>query len=190
MLLSFVLAQAVSASPPEWIDVLVPQPCRAESGEAGEVVVWANRSGVSPYRLKQPAPPPAKAMPQAQVEIAEGVSAAAETEQTDVGGFPSNRAMVRLKIKFWQKTARLSGCHPEPDRYLTHHQEDMLAGAKRRRIPAVSICPKSGSAEADRVGGPDNLEVPGPPPPAVFWVTHRRQGRRLAWNRSAAPGPT
>jgi hypothetical protein len=34
------------------------------------------------------------------VQIAPGVSAAAETEQADVGGFPSNRFLVRFKIKF------------------------------------------------------------------------------------------
>ena len=98
-LLSLVVAQAVSASPPERVDLTLPQPCGAESGDSGEVVVCANRNGEGPYRLK-PAPPPQKALPDAQVKIAEGVSAAAETEAVDVGGFPSNRAMIRLKIKF------------------------------------------------------------------------------------------
>ena len=101
MLLPFALAQAVSASPPERIDLTIAQPCQAERADPDEVVVCANRNGESPYRLKQPDPPPRKnALPEAQVKIAEGVSAGAETESVDVGGFPSNRAMIRLKIKF------------------------------------------------------------------------------------------
>ena len=39
-------------------------------------------------------------MPKAQVRLAPGVSASAETDQADVGGFPSNRMLVRLKFKF------------------------------------------------------------------------------------------
>ena len=97
LLLATAVLQTISATP-ERIDLTVPQPCeRAKAGE--EVVVCANRSGESPYRLKQPAQKergPAKA----QVQIGEGVAIAGETEQADVGGFTSNRAMLRLKIKF------------------------------------------------------------------------------------------
>lgn len=100
MLLLFLLAQAVQASPPQQIELTVRQPCRAESGAGDEVVVCANRNGESPYRLNQPAPPPPKSVPKAEVKLAEGVSADAGTEQVDVGGFPSNRAMIRLKVKF------------------------------------------------------------------------------------------
>lgn len=62
------------------------------------MVVCANRTGQSSYRL-QAAPPPCRATARAELAIAEGVSAAAETENVDVGGFPSNRAMIRLKVK-------------------------------------------------------------------------------------------
>jgi hypothetical protein len=34
------------------------------------------------------------------MQIARGVSAAAETEQAVIGGWPSNRLLVRFKIKF------------------------------------------------------------------------------------------
>jgi hypothetical protein len=34
------------------------------------------------------------------VKIADGVSAGAETESVEVGGFPSNRLMLRFKMKF------------------------------------------------------------------------------------------
>jgi hypothetical protein len=98
MLFPLILAQVVSASPPERVDLTLPQPCRAQS--AGEVVVCANRNGESPYRLKEPVKQEAEGLPKAEKQIGEGVSVAAETEAADVGGFQSNRAMIRLKIKF------------------------------------------------------------------------------------------
>lgn len=97
LLLATAVLQTIIATS-ERFDLTVPQPCEpAKAGE--EVVVCANRSGESPYRLKQTAQKergPAKA----QVEVADGVTAGAETENVDVGGFPSNRFMLRLKMKF------------------------------------------------------------------------------------------
>ncbi len=98
--LVLALAQAVSASPPERIDLTLPQPCRSKQADTGEIVVCANRNGESPYRLQQPEPSAGKTVPKAEVKVAEGVNAGVETEAADVGGFVSNRAMVRLKIKF------------------------------------------------------------------------------------------
>ena len=92
------LAQVVSSYVPETIDLTIPQPCSA--GGADEVVVCANRNGENPYRLKQVSPPRKKGLPSAQAQIAEGVTVSGETDAADVGGFPSNRAMVRLKVKF------------------------------------------------------------------------------------------
>mgnify|MGYP000548301382 CR=1 FL=1 len=96
ILLLAAALQTVTVQRSETIDFTMPQPCAAQTGE--EVVVCAKR-GESPYRLKQPALPvrkPAKA----EMSIADGVTAAAETESADVGGFASNRLMVRLKVKF------------------------------------------------------------------------------------------
>ena len=102
MLFLLVLAQSMSASPPERVDLTIPQPCSAQRpGADGEVIVCANRNGDSPYRLTDvPEPPEGEALRKAEVKVAEGVSAGVETERTDVGGFDSNRAMVRLKVKF------------------------------------------------------------------------------------------
>ena len=101
MMLLLVAAQAMSASPPERVDLTIPQPCAEKRAENGEVVVCANRNGVSPYRLQEPeAPAEGSALPEAEVKIADGVTAGAETQQADVGGFPSNRIMVGLKFKF------------------------------------------------------------------------------------------
>jgi hypothetical protein len=94
-----VLAQAV-ASPPETIDVAARQPCETQKSNEGEIVVCAHRSGeLGPYRIK-PISPRQSGIPKAEVRLADGVHASAESEQADVGGFPSNRFMVRLKIKF------------------------------------------------------------------------------------------
>ena len=99
MLFSFAIAQAMNASPPERIDLTIPQSCRPDAASSDEVVVCANRNGESPYRLQEPPAKP-KGVPKAEMSVAEGVSVAGETEQSDVGGVPSNRAMLRLKVKF------------------------------------------------------------------------------------------
>ena len=98
-LLLVAMLQVATASPPERVDLTIAQPCAARAGAADEVVVCANRDGRSPYRLEEPVVA-TKAPPKAEVAIAEGVSAATETEAADVGGFPSERAMIRLKVRF------------------------------------------------------------------------------------------
>lgn len=95
-----VFAQVVSAVSPETIDLTIPQSCASQKGESDEIVVCANRGdGSNPYRINQP-PAPQKQLPQAEVQLADGASVGAETESVDVGGYPSNRVMFRLKFKF------------------------------------------------------------------------------------------
>lgn len=90
--------QTIGAPKSETIDLRMSQPCvPARRGE--EVVVCANRNGENPYRLKQPARKE-RGPVKAQMQVADGVTAGAETENVDVGGFPSNRLMLRFKIKF------------------------------------------------------------------------------------------
>jgi len=91
--------QAVSASLPERIDLTLPQPCRTEARAPGEVVVCA-RKGESPYRIKQAQVAKEQGLPAAEFQVANGVTASADTESAEIGGQRSNRAMVRLKIKF------------------------------------------------------------------------------------------
>ncbi len=99
-LLFLLMSQAISPAPPERISLTVPAPCEAERSVNDEIVVCVRRpDGVSPYRINQSAGPQPQ-VPKAEVQLANGVSASAETEQADVGGFPSNRVMVRLKFKF------------------------------------------------------------------------------------------
>ena len=98
MLLPILLAQIAVTAPRETIDLTIAQPCQEARTDA-EVVVCARR-GDSPYRLRDVPPAKRQALPDAQVKIANGVSAGAETESADVGGFQSNRMMVRFKLKF------------------------------------------------------------------------------------------
>ena len=72
----------------------VPE-CKAD-GDA--VVVCGRRE--SPYRLK-PVPPRYEdpTIPKAEIGVLGG-KLAAETEAASVGGFVSNRAMMRLKLPF------------------------------------------------------------------------------------------
>lgn len=98
-LFALALAQALSASPPERIDLTIPAPCQPRSEAPDEIVVCAP-TGENPYRVQEPPPPPPREIPKAKVKIAEGVEAGVETESADVGGRTSNRAMFRLKIKF------------------------------------------------------------------------------------------
>jgi len=95
-----VMAQAVASVPPEKIDLTIRQPCETQKSNENEVVVCARRSGdLRPYRINQ-LPARRSNIPKAEMELADGVSASADAEQADVGGFPSNRLMVGLKIKF------------------------------------------------------------------------------------------
>lgn len=96
-----VLAQAISAAPPERIDLTVPQPCSTERTRSNEIVVCANRSHeLNPYRINQLPAPRGAQVPKAEVQLVQGVNVGAEAESAGVGGFPSKRAMLRLKIKF------------------------------------------------------------------------------------------
>lgn len=98
-LLLAAIAQAVTSAPPERIDLTVRRPCEAEQESADEIVVCGEREIQASYRINQPQTQTAK-RPKAEVQLAEGVDASVETEAANIGGAPSNRLMVRLKIKF------------------------------------------------------------------------------------------
>ena len=75
-----------------------PQRC-GKRASSGEVVVCGRREE-SPYRLGPQLPSPPPALPDAQFSISEGVNAGATAEHGEIGGIPTNRAMITLKIKF------------------------------------------------------------------------------------------
>lgn len=99
-LLLAALFQPVASQTPGVIDLTLPPPCGSRETNDDEVVVCGTRTGQrSPYRLPPELSETDKRV-KAETRIADGVTVAGETENADVGGRPSNRAMVRLKIKF------------------------------------------------------------------------------------------
>ncbi|MEO8547691.1 MAG: hypothetical protein ABI422_04920 [Sphingomicrobium sp.] len=99
-LLFLAMVQATSSVPSENIDLPIRQQCKAQRSTSDEVVVCARRGdGSSPYRIKQ-MPPAQSDIPKAELQLGDKLSASADMESYGVGGFPSNRMMVRLKIKF------------------------------------------------------------------------------------------
>lgn len=93
--LFLLLVQAAGAASPP---AAVPR-CE-DRAPGGEIVVCApSANASSPYRI-DPQPGRRAGLPKAALKLANGMRAVAETEQADVGGFPSDRLMVRLKIKF------------------------------------------------------------------------------------------
>ncbi len=86
-LLIGVFAQAIAATPPDKIDLTIPQPCATRELSEKEIVVCGQRGDLSPYRIKQPEyrnPKPFKP----EVQLAKGVTLGIEG------------MMVTLRIKF------------------------------------------------------------------------------------------
>lgn len=100
MLLSLLLLlQASSAAPEAAIDLTASDPCRDRRAAEADVVVCGRKEERSPYRLPI-LPKVEEKQVKAEKLLGGGAAVAAETEQVDVGGFPSNRLMVRFKVKF------------------------------------------------------------------------------------------
>jgi hypothetical protein len=102
LLLLLAIAQPASsittgdAEPP----VLTTSPAKCGTPakqKSGEIVVCAKRS--EGYRIG-PVAPPAPALPRAQLQISENVGAKIDLEQETISGFPSNRVMLSVKIRF------------------------------------------------------------------------------------------
>ena len=96
--LFLAMIQAISSATNDSLQA--PKACEATQSVSKEIVVCARRKdGSSPYRI-QPTQPLGSDIKKAEMKLGESVTANAETERYDVGDFPSNRLMVRLKIKF------------------------------------------------------------------------------------------
>lgn len=95
-----LLSQSTAAAPeqPRTVIDLLPESCAESPDDSDEIVVCGRRAGDSPYRIRS-GPPVPPALPEAKINIG-GATLAAETEQGEVGGIPSNRAMIKLRIKF------------------------------------------------------------------------------------------
>jgi len=99
MLLLFAVAQAASSVPTGKIDLTTHQSCETTPSDDDVIVCGRRRDDQSRYRI----PPTAMRgsnMPKAAWRLGNGVGLAAETEQVDIGGAPSNRIMIRFKFPF------------------------------------------------------------------------------------------
>ena len=97
------LTLQIAAGPPDEAEprprTTAPRPCLP--GEPDEVVVCARDPET--FRLRPLAVPRGAddpALPKAETQIAPGVEITAEAEQGNIGNTPTNRAMVRLELKF------------------------------------------------------------------------------------------
>ncbi|MCY7397528.1 MAG: hypothetical protein LH466_01645 [Sphingomonas bacterium] len=99
MLLLIALAQTVTAAPQGKIDLSITKPCPTPESTSDEVIVCGRRDQSSRFRLLPPTRYDRKRT-KAELKIGNGIRVSAETEQVEIGGTPSNRAMIRLKFKF------------------------------------------------------------------------------------------
>lgn len=99
-LLALALQAAVMGPPADRPRPAAPAPRCGTTGPDGEVVVCATSQ--ESYRLKPLSDrydADVPALPKAETKIG-GATVAAESEASGVGGFVSNRAMMRLKVPF------------------------------------------------------------------------------------------
>lgn len=96
-MLLLLAAQASQAQPPEPINLLAPPPtCGSDTGNADVTV--CGRRDKDRYRIRpQYRTPPDEGLGRAETRIG-NVGVSAVTEQGDVGGIPTNRVMIRIKI--------------------------------------------------------------------------------------------
>jgi hypothetical protein len=100
LMLAFLTIQTADTNPT--VDIyskILGEKCRTGTPREDVVVVCGRRDGQNPYRIgPQPSLPPA--LPDAEFRISENVKAKLGAEQGDVGGIPTNRAMITLKLRF------------------------------------------------------------------------------------------
>ncbi len=97
-----VLAAALPSAAPDLpvkFDLGISRPCKPDPA-GGEIVVCARPDANRRYRYRDLAVDGPPLLPRAEMQLNDRMSLAASTENADVGGFRSNRAMVRFTLKF------------------------------------------------------------------------------------------
>ncbi|MBS0482438.1 MAG: hypothetical protein JSR96_09855 [Proteobacteria bacterium] len=91
-------AQHGSAPERFQIPIVTPNPERCPPARPGEIVVCA--ADPESFRMRPIVPPGRDPAPPNQIRLGENSSVETGVEQATVGGWSSNRAMVRYKLKF------------------------------------------------------------------------------------------
>ena len=95
-------ASTAAAGPPAALPapIRIIAPCPLPD-DGSDVTVCARRHAADRYRLRAlPATTTGTALPKAEVRVFGNAKLTGEAEAGSVGGFTSNRAMVRLKVPF------------------------------------------------------------------------------------------
>ena len=100
LLLFIAMAQAASSPPRGRIDLTIPKTCETRGSAKDDVIVCGRRRDDSTRYRIPPSTPTQSDLPKAELILGNGTRLSAETEQVDIGGMPSNRAMIRLRFKF------------------------------------------------------------------------------------------
>lgn len=99
----FDLAQvqpALQGELPARLDLSISRTC-GQNSQSGEIVVCARPGDETRYRLvNRIEQEQARMFPRAEVRISDSLTADTTTEQANIGGFRSNRVMVRFKFRF------------------------------------------------------------------------------------------
>lgn len=83
------------------IDIKVPAPCENEQDSiSDEIVVCGTVDRAERYRVPRLTTVEETTLPRARFDVSDSVAVSAEAEAVDLGMARSNRAMVRVKIKF------------------------------------------------------------------------------------------
>lgn len=98
LFLVLLSTQALNPLPVPPTGQIVTDPC-APGPDKDAIVICGTRDKDSRYRIG-PLPPTPPTLPDATYRLGKNTNLSAEAEQGEVGGIPTNRAMVKLKIKF------------------------------------------------------------------------------------------
>lgn len=91
-------ASGASADDPNAIDLTI-RDCRTSPDRPEEIVVCARRDNENRYRIG-PQTEVSADLPKAAIKLGDSAALTAEAEQGELGGRPTNRALLKLKIKF------------------------------------------------------------------------------------------
>ena len=95
-----LLSLALLFQPSPIIEVQAKDSCGSAADDERDIIICAAPNNGSAYRVGPDIADEASSLPKAKIDLSEDVSLSAEAESVEVGGAQSDRAMIRLKIRF------------------------------------------------------------------------------------------